>query len=455
MTVFLGHTTTESDADLESLAAGIPAGVTPASLRQYLTNGAVFNVKNFGAIGDGTTDDYAAIMLAFNDCMANGGGEIYFPPGVYFHSQNIVIYMPVSATNVVGVSVAFVGEGTSSILLPGPLVTRGLSVSMGVALVGNRIRIDSLIIDGRLTTGAWGFLAGQASDTLQSQQNITSYLVVYSLEVRNFLGTGAIGIYHSDVVGALYEDCNSVSNTTGLVVDAPGDPRLPTVTKFLACRFRQSTSRGVDFRQGYGTEFNFCVFESNGEEGFYCVPGAGKVVIGLVIRGRWFESNCLLGTRTTTSYFDGTGTTLQLRIEDVLFNDSVKSISLKHVVNLVLINNEFGIAVGSVELDSAVGGIILWNGNNSAISTVLINNSPQTTIVLAVGATSIDYLTTRNSIVSGVLSIGAASPSVFTLDGTHAATATNGTGEAMKANVEGYIIVNVDGVARKIPYVKS
>ena len=38
---------------------------------------------------------------------------------------------------------------------------------------------------------------------------------------------------------------------------------------------------------------------------------------------------------------------------------------------------------------------------------------------------------------------------------TVAATATNGTGEAMKANVEGYLIVNVAGTVVKVPYVKT
>jgi len=38
---------------------------------------------------------------------------------------------------------------------------------------------------------------------------------------------------------------------------------------------------------------------------------------------------------------------------------------------------------------------------------------------------------------------------------TTAATATNGGGEAMKANVDGYIIVNIAGTAKKIPYVAT
>jgi Pectate lyase superfamily protein len=43
--------------------------------------GQVFNVKAYGARGDGTTDDTAAIQAAFNAMPA--GGKLLFPPGAY------------------------------------------------------------------------------------------------------------------------------------------------------------------------------------------------------------------------------------------------------------------------------------------------------------------------------------------------------------------------------------
>jgi hypothetical protein len=42
-----------------------------------------FNVKSYGAVGNGTTDDTTAVQSAINACATAGGGVVYFPRGVY------------------------------------------------------------------------------------------------------------------------------------------------------------------------------------------------------------------------------------------------------------------------------------------------------------------------------------------------------------------------------------
>lgn len=60
--------------------------------------GAVYNVRNCGAKGDGTTDDTLAIRKCYGYIATNGGGVLYFPGGTYIisrqASEQIILDLP-------------------------------------------------------------------------------------------------------------------------------------------------------------------------------------------------------------------------------------------------------------------------------------------------------------------------------------------------------------------------
>lgn len=51
----------------------------------------VLSVKDFGAVGDDITDDSDAFQNAFNTLVANGGGALYIPNGIYRIKRQIVV----------------------------------------------------------------------------------------------------------------------------------------------------------------------------------------------------------------------------------------------------------------------------------------------------------------------------------------------------------------------------
>ena len=51
----------------------------------------LFNVRDFGAKGDGVSDDHAAFMKALKAAGNNGGGTVYVPAGQYVLRQELVI----------------------------------------------------------------------------------------------------------------------------------------------------------------------------------------------------------------------------------------------------------------------------------------------------------------------------------------------------------------------------
>ena len=67
----------------------------------------VVNVKDFGAKGDGVTDDTAAVTAAAAAVAANGGGVLYFPAGRYLMSGAVYLASNTTAR----------GDGPASIML--------------------------------------------------------------------------------------------------------------------------------------------------------------------------------------------------------------------------------------------------------------------------------------------------------------------------------------------------
>ncbi len=60
----------------------------------------VYNVKDYGATGDGFNDDTSAIATAISTCNGAGGGVVYFPPGTY--SINSAINLTTSNVSLIG-----------------------------------------------------------------------------------------------------------------------------------------------------------------------------------------------------------------------------------------------------------------------------------------------------------------------------------------------------------------
>jgi parallel beta-helix repeat protein len=100
---------------------GAVATTVQAKLRQYIS------VMDFGATGNGITDDTTAINVTVNAVVAAGGGTVFFPAGTYLISSTISQETGANKINFVGSGVGTTIIKTSSVALTNMFVIRDCS----------------------------------------------------------------------------------------------------------------------------------------------------------------------------------------------------------------------------------------------------------------------------------------------------------------------------------------
>jgi len=83
-----------------ALIIAIYTAITQAALAG---TSAVFNIRNYGAVGDGKTLDTPAINKAIEACIAAGGGQVLLPPGKYLSGtvhlkSHVTLFLEAGAT---------------------------------------------------------------------------------------------------------------------------------------------------------------------------------------------------------------------------------------------------------------------------------------------------------------------------------------------------------------------
>lgn len=143
-------------------AALVPAGQTVASLvisgTLSILGGILgpnpwYDVKAYGAVGNGTTDDSTAIQTAINTANTNGGGTVYFPPGTYIAAGlNIYGKIKYLAASLEG-TILKLKNGSNTFLMQTnnfpALAAGGGGSGPGTSTGGETLfMLDSLTIDG-------------------------------------------------------------------------------------------------------------------------------------------------------------------------------------------------------------------------------------------------------------------------------------------------------------------
>ncbi|WP_380926194.1 glycosyl hydrolase family 28-related protein [Sphingomonas leidyi] len=243
----------------------------------------MISVKDFGAVGDGTTDDTAALNAAFSQT----GRSIYLPAGSYLHGQ---LDPPVCAQ--------IIGESEyDAILTPMAGVSTGLTIPGGEHYPS---KLASFKIDGNNTLGATGLFLGQSAGL----DPLASSVQMDGVRVLNFTGTGAIGVRVGNLLKSTVRKLTAESNTLNLLLEKVTD-LLPTTVHFDSCVFNEAETQGAKLIDGWNILFTNCDFESSREEGTLLLPSAGGHLEQIIFDSCWWEHNHAAGT-TAHQFVAGT-----------------------------------------------------------------------------------------------------------------------------------------------------
>lgn len=111
----------------------------PLSLCLLPLHAAVFNVRSYGATGDGRTNDAPAIQAAEEAAERAGGGQVYLPAGRYWVGDTILI----------GSNIDFYGDGNSSVLIRSNHLTLHPSYGVDCAAAHPPTRLQRFLLSNR------------------------------------------------------------------------------------------------------------------------------------------------------------------------------------------------------------------------------------------------------------------------------------------------------------------
>jgi hypothetical protein len=284
--VSLGGTTTLTNAGVTSISAGtgisvsgstggvtitntvsgLPSGGSTSQVILKNSSGSAwytehFNVKAFGAVGNGSTDDTANINSAIAALNSAGGGVLYFPKGNY-----LVNYTYNTALTTITVPCRIIGDGhghsvAESATCISKYNTSSSNFNVFTFNTSNPVNFEDLTISFAASTSAYGIYFNGPSGTPVDYSTINRVSVICPS------GTSSTGIYSYNGNNTRITNCYIAGHSYGIYLTSDtGDADSPDggVAFITNCVIESNTSAGVYHTSSGGLNVVGNQFHSNG-----------------------------------------------------------------------------------------------------------------------------------------------------------------------------------------------
>jgi len=406
---------------------------TPRTLANRFAD--VVNVKDFGATGDGTTDDAGSIQAAINYCFSNGGGAVFLPKGNYKTLSTLIF-----KNNIV-----YYGEGQSSTLI----TYSGTSDAVQVNNPSNsstyaNISVRDIGIICTIRTNKKSSFADNGS-ALLTFHNVTMYGNDHGLILDQSELVDVTECYFSVVNGGT----SCVWLVNGPDRTAGNSFGYTNRISFRSCYFDKTINSsytnglfGVIDDGGISHVFSACNFEGPATAMRFCGGNGITVNDQCEIEGNTTQVFLM----SSSTYYNTSGATLQninINIEECnILSGSINLVTFGtgSVRDFAFSKNSIMSDVGNGLFANSGAGVSNWFG----FSNTQFGAGYSTDSILG------NYFSTLTITSStGTLTVNG-SQGIF--PNSLSGTATAGTNGTLPAQVAGYAVVNIGGTNYKVPY---